>query len=205
MHNYTKEEGSELVKAARHTIELSLKNPHFKRTTVLDTTRNFKEMDGVFVTLESYPTRALRGCIGFPIAVAPLGESIVEAAYAAAFEDPRFVSVSHHELDRLLVEVSILTRPELITGAAPQRNKKIKVGTDGLYVKYGIYSGLLLPIVAVEQKWNEKKFLSEVCIKAGIPEHYWLQPAVQMYKFQTQIFREEEPSGRIGEVDTKSI
>ena len=70
----------------------------------------------MFVTLEHYPTKALRGCIGFPRAVAPIGEAVIDAATAAAFEDPRFVPVSHKELDRLLVEVSVLTSPEEITG-----------------------------------------------------------------------------------------
>ena len=31
-----------------------------------------------------------------------------------------------------------------------------------------MHSGLLLPIVAVEQKWGKKEFLEETCRKAGI-------------------------------------
>ena len=204
MHVYTREEGEALVGAARHAIDLSLRNPHFTKSLVTGITGHLREMDGVFVTLEHYPTKALRGCIGFPLAVAPVGEAVVDAAIAAAFEDPRFVPVSHHEFDRLLVEVSVLTRPEPITGAASQRYRKIKVGRDGLFAKYGLHSGLLLPIVAVEQGWDEKTFLQEVCVKAGMPDSYWLQPNVKMYRFQTQIFKEEEPGGRVVEVKTES-
>ncbi len=200
MHSYTLQEGAELVKAARHTIDLSLRSPRFERKVVRDITKEFREMDGVFVTLEHYPTKALRGCIGFPIAVSPIGEGVVDAALAAAFEDPRFVPVSHKEFDRLLVEVSVLTQPEEITGAASQRYKKIKIGKDGVMARYGLYSGLFLPQVAVEQKWNEKKFLEEVCAKAGIPSNYWMQPSVKIFKFQTQVFREEEPGGKVIEV-----
>lgn len=200
MHEYSIEEGERLVSAARHTIELSIRSPNFKREIVSKLTEHLKEQDGVFVTLEHYPTRALRGCIGFPRAIAPVGEAVIDAARAAAFEDPRFVSVSHKELDRLLVEVSVLTQPQEIEGAAPQRYKKIKVGKDGLIAKWGLYEGLLLPIVAVEQKWDEKMFLDETCIKAGIPANAWLQPNVKVYKFHTQVFREEEPNGKIIEV-----
>lgn len=203
MHVYTLDEGERLVKAARNTIDLSLRSPQFKRELVSKITEGMKEPDGIFVTLEHYPTRALRGCIGFPRAVAPAGEAVIDAATAAAFEDPRFVPVSHKELDRLLIEVSVLTSPNEIPGPAYDRYKMIKVGRDGLIAKYGMYEGLLLPIVAVEQGWNARQFLDETCIKAGIPPSSWLQQNVKMFSFRTQVFREEEPSGRIVEVNTE--
>ena len=204
MHEYTLEEGERLVQAARRTIELSLRNPHFRRELISKFTSDLKEQDGIFVTLEHYPTKALRGCIGFPRAVAPIGEAVIDAATAAAFEDPRFVSVSHKELDRLLIEVSVLTSPVEIAGPAPVRYKRIKVGRDGLIAKYGLYEGLLLPIVAVEQGWDEKKFLDETCVKAGISASSWMQPNVKMYTFHTQVFREQEPQGAIIEVNLAS-
>ncbi len=204
MHVYTLDEGERLVKAARHTIELSLRSPQFKRGLVSKITESLKEPDGIFVTLEHYPTKALRGCIGFPRAVAPIGEAVIDAATAAAFEDPRFVPISHKELDRLLIEVSVLTSPSEIPGPAHDRYKRIKVGRDGLIAKYGIYEGLLLPIVAVEQGWDAKQFLDETCIKAGIPPSSWLQQNVKVLSFRSQIFREEEPSGRIIEVNLES-
>ncbi len=197
MHNYTLEEGKRLVSAARHAIELSLISPHFNRELVSKLTENLKEYDGVFVTLEHYPTRALRGCIGFPRAVAPLGEAVIDAAIAAAFEDPRFVPVSHKELDRLLVEVNVLTKPEEINGPAAQRYKKIGIGRDGLIAKYGLYEGLLLPSVATEQGWDAKAFLSETCVKAGIPANSWQQQNVKVFSFRSQVFREIEPGGAV--------
>ncbi len=200
MHVYSADEGERLVKAARRTIELSVGSPRFKIELVADSVKGLKEYDGIFVTVESYPTGALRGCIGFMRGVAPVGEAVVEAAHAAAFEDPRFAPISDKELDRITIEVSVLTSPEEITGAASQRYKKIKVGRDGLIAKYGFYEGLLLPIVAVEQKWDERRFIEESCIKAGISPNSWTQQDVKMYRFQTQIFKEERPDGRVSEI-----
>jgi len=200
MHTYTLDEGKRLVGAARHTIELSLKSPYFNPSLISKMTEGLDELDGIFVTLEHYPTMTLRGCIGFPKGMAPIGRAVIDAAKAAAFEDPRFVPVSHKELDMLLVEVSVLTQPQEITGAANQRHKKIKAGKDGLIAKYGMYEGLLLPIVAVEQKWDEKEFLEQVCVKAGIPADSWMQPNVKISKFQSQVFKEEEPSGKVIEI-----
>ena len=117
MHVYSEEHGMQLVKAARNSIELFIINPHFKKDTVVDTLDEFERAHGVFVTLEHYPTRELRGCIGFPRAVGPIKESLVDAAIAAAFEDPRFVPVSKYELEELLVEVSILSSPVQVTGS----------------------------------------------------------------------------------------
>jgi uncharacterized protein len=200
MHVYNNVQGEQLVKAARNSIELFLINPHFEKEVVKRTLGEFEKPHGIFVTLEHYPTRELRGCIGFPRAVGPLGEVLVDAAIAAAFEDPRFVSVSKHELDDLLVEVSILSSLIPVTGDEKKRLSSIKVPGDGLMIQYGLYGGLLLPIVAVEQKWDKKKFLEETCRKAGLHSNYWSQPNVKLFKFETQIFREDEPRGKVLEV-----
>ena len=200
MHIYGADDGAELVRAARNSIELYLTMHHFDNSVVTKSTPRFKEKYGIFVTLENYQTGQLRGCIGFPRGGSPIGESVVEAAIAAAFEDPRFVPVSKVELEDLLVSVSILSEPVLIKGGAKERKKAIKVGRDGLIAEYGHYSGLLLPIVAVEQKWDEEQFLNETCIKAGLPANYWSQPNVKLLRFETQLFKEETPGGKVVEV-----
>ena len=200
MHIYGAEEGAELVRAARNSIELCLMTPRFDKNMVKRVLSKFNERYGVFVTLEHYPTKELRGCIGFPTPVAPVGESIVEAAVAAAFEDPRFVPVSKAELDELSVEVSILSEPVPVEGNAGKRKRGIEVGRDGLIIEYGVYGGLLLPIVAVEQKWDKEEFLEQVCVKAGLHTNYWSQPNVKLYRFETQVFKEEKPDGKVVEV-----
>ncbi len=200
MHLYSLKQGEELVKAARNSIELFIINPYFNKKIVVDSIAQFGEKHGVFVTLEYYPTKELRGCVGFPTAVAPLNESIVDAAIAAAFEDSRFVPVSKSELNNIVVEVSVLSKPELIKGGKYNRLRSIKVGRDGLIVAYGMYSGLLLPIVAVDQHWDKTQFLEHACEKAGLDTHFWSQPNVNVFSFQTQVFHEETPMGKVSEV-----
>ncbi|HSA94956.1 MAG TPA: AMMECR1 domain-containing protein, partial [Acidobacteriota bacterium] len=55
-----------------------------------------KENRGAFVTLSA--DGELRGCIGYPLPVKPLDETIIEMAVAAATQDPRFEPVSANEL-----------------------------------------------------------------------------------------------------------
>lgn len=200
MHVYNIDHGRQLVKAARNSIELFLIDPNFDREIVRNTLHEFKMRHGVFVTLEHYPTRVLRGQMGFPNAIAPLNESVVDAAIAAAFEDTKFVSVSKPELDELIVEVSIMSSPIHLNGGAHARLNGIKIPGDGIMIEYGLRRGLILPMVPVEKKWSKKRSLEEACKKAGIHANHWMQPKVRLYRFEAQVFREESPNGDIVEV-----
>ena len=150
-----------------------------------------------FVTLETYSgeTTSLRGCIGYVEAVAPLKEIVARAAQAAAFSDPRFPPLSRSELDSILIEVTVLTKPEPVRVENRfDLPKAIKVGEDGLIVEKGIlHSGLLLPQVPMEYCWDEETFLAETCIKAGLKPDCWLDPSVTIKKFNGIIFREKYP------------
>ncbi len=200
MRAYSLDDGNVLVRSARSVIELYLKNPKFDKAIVSGELSRFNQKHGVFVTLYYTPSDQLRGCIGFPRPANGVGHDLVEAALSAAFEDPRFVPLSLRELDETTVEVSILSEMTPVGGGAASRLRAVKVGCDGLMVQYGIYSGLLLPIVAVEQRWTARRFLDETCVKAGLPETYWTQKSVNLYKYETQVFREEKPNGKVIEV-----
>ncbi len=201
---YSIDDGRELVEQARHVVESVTSSSRFDKRIAKEQLYRFKQRHGLFVTIEFYPTKALRGCIGFTQPIAPVSDLLVDAAYAAAAEDPRFVPVSRHELDHLVFEVSILTEPEQIKAKGISTiPKEIKVGRDGLIIRYGYKSGLLLPIVAVEEKWSAKQFLDNVCIKAGLPEQTWKVHDVPIFRFSTQVFREKEPRGEVEEIILK--
>lgn len=158
------------------------------------------EKRGVFVTLETYPKRELRGCIGYPMPVKELGPSVVDCALSAAFDDPRFPPVERDELAKLVIEISVLSVPQELKVKSPDEfAKKIKVGRDGLIIHYGYSSGLLLPQVPVEWNWNEEEFLGAVCEKAGLPPSMWRSPSAKISAFQAQIFCEEAPGGKVKE------
>lgn len=198
---YTLADGEKLVKAARSAIELNLTSPHFKKEMVNTHISHMEEEHGVFVTIEHYPTKELRGCIGFPRAVGKLKDLLIDAAIAAATEDPRFVPISHLEFDHIVIEVSILSDPEPIKGKGDDKIKKeIKIGRDGLIIQSGYHSGLLLPIVPVEQEWSKEEYLENLCMKAGLPKFMWRHSHVNLYKFTTQVFRETSPGGHVEKV-----
>lgn len=163
----------------------------------------FAEKRGVFVTLERYPSGALRGCIGYPLPVLPLGAALARAAVAAAIEDPRFPPVRPEEVARLLVEVSVLTVPTPIPPGRPETvAASVEVGRDGLILEGFGTSGLLLPQVATEQGWTAEEFLAGTCEKAGLPATAWRRPGVTIRRFQAEVFREASPGGPCVDVPT---
>ncbi|ASI98285.1 TIGR00296 family protein [Thermococcus celer] len=199
MYRIRDEWGEFLVRLARRAVEEYVRNGRTIKPPG-DTPPELWEKMGVFVTLNrrhAPPQAALRGCIGFPLPIYPLVEATIKAAIYAAVDDPRFPPVRESELDDLVVEVSVLTPPELIEGPPAERPGKIKVGRDGLIVEKGIYSGLLLPQVPVEWGWDEEEFLAQTCWKAGLPPDCWLDEDTRVYRFAAEVFEEEKPWGPV--------
>ncbi|MBS7611880.1 TIGR00296 family protein [Candidatus Bathyarchaeota archaeon] len=197
--NLTDEDGEFLVKLARRSIEEYLRR-RVKVKPSAETPESLNVKRGVFVTLNSLVAgvKELRGCIGFPYPTHPLVEATVESAIEAAVGDPRFPPVTLKEMDSIVVEVSVLTRPELIVVNNPRElPKSIRIGVDGLIIERGLYKGLLLPQVPVEWGWDEEEFLSNACMKAGLTPDSWLLKDIKVYKFQAEIFEEEEPRGQV--------
>ncbi|MGB9577336.1 MAG: TIGR00296 family protein [Candidatus Norongarragalinales archaeon] len=159
---------------------------------------------GAFVTLRSLAS-GLRGCIGYPLPVSAVDEEVSELALQAAFADPRFPPLSRSELDKVIVEVSVLTKPKQVLARKPEDFvEAVKVGRDGLIIEVGGASGLLLPQVAVEEGFDAEKFLDCVCLKAGLPARAWRaerngKPVARVYVFQAQVFCEEKPGGKVTE------
>jgi uncharacterized protein (TIGR00296 family) len=163
------------------------------------------EKRGVFVTLNVLKDgrEELRGCVGFPYPVKPLGGAVVEATIAASSSDPRFNRVEERELDEILVEVSVLSIPETLKTSTPlELPKKVRVGTDGLIVSSKWSSGLLLPQVAAEYKFDSQEFLTQTCIKAGLLPDAWLTDSVEIQTFQAEVFAEVSPSGLVKRRET---
>ncbi|HJU94848.1 MAG TPA: TIGR00296 family protein [Nitrososphaera sp.] len=188
-------EGTELVRLARIAVETYL-----QESVIIKSERNTSEKAGVFVTLNYITTNRkeyLRGCIGFPLPEKPLYQGVVEAAVAAATEDPRFPPLDIKELDNIIFEINVLTPPQQITVSPANYLKEIQIGRDGLILHWRFGSGLLLPQVPVEFKWGVEEYLANICYKAGAPPDVWRDPTTKLYKFQATVFKEAQPKGEV--------
>jgi uncharacterized protein (TIGR00296 family) len=186
MELLTPDEGHMAIRSARGAIEYVVAK---KPKPALKLTPVFNEKRGVFVTISE--NGELRGCIGLPYPVMPLGDAIEHAAAAAALEDPRFPPVRKDELDQITVEVTILTVPVPLEGDPSKRPDQVLVGKHGLIVRGMGTSGLLLPQVATEYGWDAKTFLDHTCMKAGLPNRCWTYNTIEILTFEGQIFSEK--------------
>jgi len=191
------QEGTELVRLARTSVEAYIKNKK-----IFSIEKNSNKKAGVFVTLyyinKTNDEKNLRGCIGSVFPTQNIYHSVIAAAINAATEDPRFIAINEKELDDVIFEVSVLTKPSLIRLDNTDASlSKIVIGRDGLMLESRYGSGLFLPQVPVEQKWNARDYLSNLCYKTGAPSDAWLLPDSKLYTFCSLKFREKLPNREI--------
>ncbi|HJR84039.1 MAG TPA: TIGR00296 family protein [Nitrososphaeraceae archaeon] len=190
-------EGTKLVRLARTAVESYLKNGKIITSTIKS-----NKKAGIFVTLyqidSSNSEKKLRGCIGHTIPSWNIHDTVISAAINAATKDPRFIALSQEELENVIFEVSVLTKPTLIqVDNTKAYQSEIVIGRDGLLIESKYGSGLFLPQVPVEQKWTIAEYLTNLCYKAGAPVDAWKLPDSKLYKFHTIVFSEKLPNREI--------
>jgi AmmeMemoRadiSam system protein A len=172
-----------LLKIARDRLDEKIGGLVLPPTIVYE--KNLQAKAGVFVTLKK--NNELRGCIGYIKPVKPLSEAVAEMAQAAALSDARFTPVASSELPDINIEISVLSPLTVISDT-----KEVVIGETGLYIVSGGASGLLLPQVAVENKWNRAEFLKNLCFKAGLDQTALLDTNTRIYKFTADVFSEKD-------------
>jgi AmmeMemoRadiSam system protein A len=179
----TAPEKQSLLALARRTLEAFLARRPLPEPDL--SSPGLSEPRGVFVTFKRGDE--LRGCIGWVEPHGPLAEGVREMATAAA-EDPRLDPVRADELPAIRIEISALTPPRRVTSP-----EEIRVGEHGLIVRRGFDSGLLLPQVAVEHRWDRETFLRQTCRKAGLPAEAWKEAGTEIRVFEAEVFGESHP------------
>ena len=135
-----------------------------------------------FVTIRH--GKQLRGCVGVVECHEPLNEVVWRCAGDAATRDPRFPALSLHELTQVTLEISVLGCFEPVSDPG-----EIEVGRHGVLVERGRHQGLLLPQVPIEFGWDRETFLTQTCIKGGLPPDDW-QRGASLSRFETDCFGE---------------
>jgi uncharacterized protein len=168
-----------LLRLAHDSIQSALDEREFDLTPP---NQHLAEPRGAFTTL--HLRGRLRGCIGYVFPTDSLYKTVADTARAAAFDDPRFEPVTAAEAPDLKVEISVLSPLQ------PMQPDEVIVGKHGLIVSLGNRRGLLLPQVAVEWEWDLETFLSQTCLKAGLPADAWRRGA-ELQGFTAEVFGED--------------
>jgi uncharacterized protein len=158
-----------LLKIARTTIQ-----EKFDSKTSLNKEQLIKdfpflnELGASFVTLTL--NNQLRGCIGSLEAYRSLLDDLISNSYASAFEDPRFYELTKEELEKVNIEVSVLSVPiEVIYSSVDDLKSKIKKNIHGVILQKDGRRSTFLPQVW-EQLSSFEEFFSKLCYKGGFEE-----------------------------------
>jgi AmmeMemoRadiSam system protein A len=133
----------------------------------------------------------LRGCIGSVRPRRTLGADVLANAGAAAVGDPRFPPLRPEEWEGLRIEVSLLSRLELLPPAASEAAAAaaLHTGSDGLVLEHGGRSATFLP-----QVWQQipetEHFLAALKQKAGLPAEFWPR-GIRLYRYTVEHWRED--------------
>lgn len=124
-----------------------------------------------FVTL--YRRSELAGCIGTLEAIRPMVLDVVENAYSAGFSDRRFDRFNISDLDRMNVEISLLSDLYRVDVDSEEELKRQLVPEQhGLLIEAEGYRATFLPKVwrSISDKTT---FIEQLKLKAGLSADYW--------------------------------
>jgi MEMO1 family protein len=181
--NLSASEKTTLLQIARQTIHEYVKNKKVPEIDEKTLSPNLKTPAGAFVTLTE--NGQLRGCIGNFQAADPLYKTVRTMAVEACSRDPRFDPVNASEVDRIKIEISVLTPMKRIKSV-----DEIELGKHGIYIKKGNRKGTFLPQVATETNWTKEEFLGHCARdKAFIGWDGWKD--AEIYTYEALVFGEE--------------
>ena len=179
-----------LLDLARKTVRESVETGRHPQIPPDGLAAKFTDHKGCFVTLTE--RGELRGCIGYIVAQGPLYKAVIENARNAALEDPRFPPVSPAEVDRLEIEVSVLTAPQPLFFASPEDLlRKLRPHQDGVVLRIGGRGATYLPQVW-DQLPDKADFLDHLAEKAGCAPDAWRQPGVSVFIYHVEAFKESD-------------
>jgi len=175
-----------LLTLARATIAEAFTSSERKASVLIPgtVTEGMEAVRGGFVTLNKHGD--LRGCIGEILPRREIWKVVREQALNAAFNDPRFPSLTERELADIDIEISILTPPKPV-----DRWQDIVIGRHGMVLNKAGRSAVFLPQVAPEQGWTLEETLTHLSQKAGLPRDAWKDGATFLV-FEAQVVHEKK-------------
>jgi uncharacterized protein len=178
----------ELLRLARASIERGLAERQLAPAPAVSSAA-LAERRATFVTLTAADD--LRGCCGSIEPRFPLAEDVWRNAWASAFADPRFPSLSAAEYPRIEVHISVLSPLErLIVSSENELLASLQPGSDGLVLQLGAARATFLPAVW-ETLSDPQEFVRQLKLKAGWRADVW-SADVEVWRYTTESFGEGE-------------
>lgn len=175
-------EKEELLTIAKNSITEMVRSGSRLKLSNNTIEGNLAKKAGAFVSV--YISGMLRGCIGSFENEQLLAE-VVNRSAASAVNDRRFGPATADELEKLGIEISVLTPLKRI-----HTKEEIVPGKHGIYIKKGLNSGTFLPQVGQKYGWSIEELLGRCSRdKAGLSWDGWKQ--AQLYTYEAIVIKDE--------------
>lgn len=189
------EDGARAVELAREAVESYVLQGQREQPGSMR--EAFYARTGACVRVQSTRgRRQLRGCASVFGEGDQLGHAIVDAAVRAASDDSCQSEIKPPELSNLTVSVFVANNRILTNDPVAD----VELGRHGVAVEAGNDHGWLYPTIPVENGWNEERYLSSVCRKAGLSPFAWQEDDTAITLVEGQVFRERPDGGSVEEL-----
>jgi AmmeMemoRadiSam system protein A len=179
-----------LLDLARTTLARVATNGSLPEVSAKNVSAKLSETKGCFVTLTE--NGELRGCIGNILPQEALYQAVVDNARNAANRDPRFQPVRPDEVNRIKIEISVLTEPQPLRFNSPDDLLgKLQPYEDGVVLQIDSRGATFLPQVW-EQIPDKVEFLNHLAQKAGCAPDDWRGRNVSVSIYHVEAFEESE-------------
>jgi hypothetical protein len=179
-----REHADSLLEVARTSIKRGLSGQPPASPDPAEFAPLLRQRRSAFVTLTI--GKQLRGCIGTTEARSALVNAVAEAAYNAAFRDPRFPPLTSTEFEALAISISVLSAPQALSFRSEvELLQQLQPGVHGLIIEAGERRATFLPAVW-EGLPQPQEFLEQLKSKAGlatgeVPERAWTYTAESLH------------------------
>jgi AmmeMemoRadiSam system protein A len=151
------------------------------------------EPAATFVTLRR--GEALQGCVGTLERERPIAQDVSQNAIAAAFYDRRGERLELSDVDRLTVEISVLSRAEPIAFSSEDEALAcLRPGEDGVLLRWHDRRATFLPQVW-ESLPDRADFLARLKEKAGLSADFWA-PDMELSRYRVRKFVDAPTAAR---------
>jgi AmmeMemoRadiSam system protein B/AmmeMemoRadiSam system protein A len=179
-----------LLELARTTLARVVTNGNLPEVSAKGVPPKLAETKACFVTLTE--NGELRGCIGNILPQEPLYQALVDNARNAATRDPRFQPVRPDEVNKIKIEISVLTEPQPLRFSSPEDLlNKLQSYEDGVVLQIDSRGATFLPQVW-EQIPDKVEFLNHLAQKAGCAPDDWRGRNVSVSIYRVEAFEESE-------------
>jgi len=176
------------LKIARLSIEKKLDNNDYVPDFTNLSDECFDKY-GLFVVLieDNY----LRSIAGITDSSQELYKTCQKSAINAAFYNSKSKKVSKEDMNKIIIEISILTDLKKLNYKDPDDLLNKINSKMGLVLKDGLHKQVFLPTM-----WrmypDKQDFMDRFCFEAGLQEATWRRKHLNLFKFTTETFAEDD-------------